>query len=469
MVKMVLASLVLIVAVWSTPARAAAGSSYLVEAATGGSLPADLAARVQAAGGRLVRTQDEIGLAQAESDDPGFAARLAATPGIRAVVRDEIVQWVPSPRDAVRARISLPQAAASPRPGSNVAPLQGDAKTAPNPQGASLYACQWNMTQIDAPGAWAQGAFGSPDVKVAILDTGIDYDHVELAGKVDMKESKNLLTPGNSPCGSEDDTGFYDFDFHGTFCASLITGNSLGVAALAPRSCVVAVKVLNCFGEGSYGDVIAGIHYAAGLPDVNVLSISLGWYLPKAGNDTVIEAFDHVVEYARAKGKLVVVAAGNKSAELGPANPDISIPAQSIGAISITATTIAQQLASYSNYGLFNWLAAPGGDLDNTLPALPGCALPAAYQGLIYGACAKAYCGDDVEYLESDGTSFAAPLVAGAAALVESTGRCQLGAELTKDLLALTADTIGPREFFGNGRLQVSRAVRAAQALPPCP
>jgi subtilisin family serine protease len=424
------------------PGQAATADVYIIGAS--GNLPANLGPMVSAAGGTLQRTHSEIGIAQATATDPSFAAKMAANSGIQYVVQDSIVQWTPPPSAVLQGTMPLPSGHAA----------------APNPQGAFFYACQWGLPQINAPGAWAQGAFGSPGVEVAVLDTGVDPNHLDLAGRVDTANSVSVLTPGSSPCGSADETTFFDFDFHGTFVSSLITGNLIGMAAVAPKSSVVMVKVLNCAGSGSFGDVIAGIHYAAGLPNVSILNMSLGAYFPKAGNDSLIDAMRRAVKFAEKHGKLVVVAAGNNGAHLGDGNPNIDVPAQSDGAIAITATSIDQKLASYSNFGEVTWVAAPGGDLPDPVGPLAGCPITPSLQSLVLGACSSALCGGENFYLIGAGTSFASPIVAGVAALVDATRHDDISPAHVKHILAKTADEIGPENIFANGRVNAGKAVK---------
>jgi subtilisin family serine protease len=428
----------------TVPGHAAAAGPYIIGGA-GGSLPANLGTMVGAAGGSLTRTLPEIGVAQATASDPSFATKMAGNSGIQYVVQDSIVQWTPPP-SAMQGSVALPAGQAA----------------HPNPQGAFFYACQWGLPQIDAPGAWAQGAFGSPHVKVAVLDTGVDPNHIDLAGKIDTNESTSKLTPGSSPCGSADETTFFDFDFHGTFVSSQITGNLIGMAAVAPKTSVVMVKVLSCVGSGSFGDVIAGIHYAAGLEDVDVINMSLGAYFPRAGNDSLIDAMDRAVTFAKNRGKLVVSAAGNNGAQLGEGSPNIEVPGQSKGGIGIYATTINQQLASYSNFGEVTWVGAPGGDLPDPVGPLPGCPINPSLQSLVLGACSSALCGGENFYLIGAGTSFASPIVAAVAALVDSVrDQGDTNPGHVKHVLASTAQDLKPHELFSNGLVDASSAVRS--------
>ncbi len=432
------------------PGHAGTATRYLIEAASSTSLPANLGTMVSAAGGNLGHMAPEIGVATATSSDPAFAAKLAASPGIQSVAEDIVVQWVPNP--AMHTQVAL---TASPAP-------------ALNPQGAFFFGCQWNMQQIDAPGAWAQKAFGAPNVEVAVLDTGIDPNHVDLAGHVDLTDSVSVITPGTSPCGSTDESTIFDFFFHGTFVSSQITGNLIGMAALAPRSDVVMVKVLNCQGAGSFGDVISGINYAASLPNVQVINMSLGASIPRAGNGMLLDALNRAVLSARVRGKLVVVAAGNNATQLSPLAANVFVPAQSLGATAIYATAINRQLASYSNFGgLVATLGAPGGDQPNPDAALPNCTIPQSLQSLVLGACSSAICGDETSYLVGDGTSFASPLVAGVSAQIDGVhSEFRNNPAEVQLLLTLTANELGPFQTFGFGEVDSGRAVLFQQFLP---
>jgi subtilisin family serine protease len=427
------------------PGSAGTVHSYIIEG-TGNSLPNNLGAMVGAAGGVLQRVHPEIGVAQATSADPGFAGKLAGASGIQSVAQDTIVQWTPPRSAAVQGTVALANPPAA----------------APNPQGAFFYGCQWNLQQINAPGAWAQGDFGGPRVKVAVLDTGVDPNHIDLSGKIDTADSVSELTPGSSPCGSADETSFIDFDFHGTFVSSQIVGNLIGMASVAPKSSVVMVKVLNCQGSGSFGDVIAGIRYAANLKDVDIINMSLGAYIPKAGNDALIDAIGRATLYAQLHGKLVVVASGNSATDLTFGSPNVELPAQSPGAIAVNATNIQDTLASYSNFGPATWVDAPGGDLPDPVGPLPGCPIaPAGEQSLVLGACAASLCGGENFYLIGAGTSFASPLAAGVSALIDqAAGRpISFFPEYAQLILALTADKIGPFSIYANGRINAGKAV----------
>jgi subtilisin family serine protease len=420
-------------------------NSYLLR--TNGA--ADLAAQVSAAGGTLVYQFPEIGYAAATSNDPGFAARLKQnSSAVQAVDQDMEVQWVPS---AQQANLQTVGSSASQ---SSLAPAS-----------AFFYACQWNLKQIDAPGAWAKGYLGSPGVKVAVLDTGTDPSHVDLQGKIDVPNSISALTPGTSPCGAFDTNTIFDLNFHGTFLSGLITSNNSGMAGVAPNTQVVAVKVLNCSGSGRFTDVIRGILYASSLPDVDVINMSLTAGVPKQSTAAGIlnSALAKAVNYAGSQGKLVVSASGNAGVDMDHDANLAWLPAQSGSGLGIYATSITDGLALYSNHGTSGtWVGAPGGDFPNTAAPLPGCPINPALQGLMLSTCSSFVCGANNLYVVGDGTSFATPTVAGVAALVDAKHGGALDAAQLKAILSQTADDLGATgtdNLFSHGRVNANHAV----------
>jgi len=297
----------------------------------------------------------------------------------------------------------------------------------------------------------------------------IDPTHSEMVGKVDVAQSTSTLSPGSSPCGPVDETTILDFRFHGTFVASQIVSNNIGVAGVAPLTEIVAVKSLNCTGSGSFADVIAGILYAADLPDVSAINMSLGAVFPRTGAGSLISAMNKAVNYANSQGKLVVSSAGNEGLDLQHSGNLVSLPAEAGAGISIYATGIDDTLASYSNHGVSaTWVGAPGGDSPNPLPPLPGCVLPQSLQSLVLGACSSFQvslpfaCGTG-SYVLGAGTSFAAPLVAGVGALVDGKAGGSLGPAQLKTNLKNTADDLGATgtdNLYSHGRVNASSAVQ---------
>lgn len=255
-----------------------------------------------------------------------------------------------------------------------------------------------------------------------------------------------------------------------SFAAGIIAAQGIGVAGVAPDAKILGVKVLNCFGSGTFADVIAGILIAANDPRVDVINMSLGAYFPKnsPGGGPLLAAITKAVNYAQGvQGKLVVSASGNDGADLDHDGNFVSLPAQAGSGVSAWGGLIDGSLASYSNHGHSGaWVGAgSGGFVAGT--SLPGCVLPLSVHDDITSVCSPDSlffgCGGGANYLiGGNGTSFSAPLVSGVAALAKSRFPGMNGNQL-KTHLKDTADDIGPvgaDNDFSHGRVNAKTAVQ---------
>ncbi|MCM0673708.1 S8 family serine peptidase [Micromonospora phytophila] len=272
-----------------------------------------------------------------------------------------------------------------------------------------LYDKQWGLLQIHAEQAWATST-GS-GVVIAVVDTGVDLSHPDLASK--LVPGATFVDCGPVSCGDGDwrgpngrpDAG----DEHGSHVAGIAaaaTGNGVGVAGAAPDAKVMPIKVLEA-GSGSFADIAAGIRYAAD-HGAKVVTLSLG-ALPGSQALTLTgleSAATEAIAYAHAKGVAVIAAAGNETAPL------CDTPAWEPGALCVAATDRNEVKAWYSNLGVkadVRAVAAPGGaglvncddDVWSSVPVDTGSA-----------ACGQ---GDYDAYA---GTSMATPYVSGVAALL---------------------------------------------------
>jgi len=260
---------------------------------------------------------------------------------------------------------------------------------------------------IKANQAWALTT-GSPNVVVAIVDTGVDYNHEDL---------KSKIVPGGKDISDGDDDPM-DTGGHGTHCAGIAaaaTNNNIGVASIGYNVRILPVKV---FPQSSDDTVAAGIKYAAD-QGAKVISLSLGRF----GTSALMQ---EAVNYATAKGSLCVAAAGNNGLDV----TDISfVPSNLDNVLNVASTNSSDVRSGFSNYSATKVdIAAPGEGIMSTFPGTYGYA---------------------------SGTSMACPMVAGLAALVKSYAPTATPKELT-DVLKLTADKM---PFVESGRINAYRAV----------
>lgn len=296
---------------------------------------------------------------------------------------------------------------------------------------------QWYLQRIKASRAW--GLAYDPDgfrgqmstIQVAVVDSGIDLDHPEFAGI--LLPGKNYVTTGAPPV---------DKYGHGTHVAGLIgamINNGTGIAGVAPKVKIDPRKVLSDSGSGTIDNVARGICEAADA-GANIINLSL----ESASAGTMKEA----VAYASAKGALLIGAAGNRGLQT------VAYPAAFPEVMAVAAVTYDDVRASYSNYnptGRIIEIAAPGG----------------VTQKSIYSTWAKgAWCRDvratlqESGYCTAEGTSMAAAIVTGAAALLWSLNCCHT-ADDVRSLLRQTAVPIAGSVYeVGDGRLDLHAAVR---------
>jgi subtilisin family serine protease len=443
------------------------GSRYIVSYDGDNTNDSAVIDAVTRAGGSVVTDHSQITTLIVDSANPGFAAEMASVPFAR-TAPDMVVNWL-SP-DELQAGETV--AASLPSPTELGAP-----------QNAVFLASQWNLSRIQASLAW-NTTLGSSTVKVAVLDTGICAHHQDMIGKVRADLSASFINEPAS-CGPTvapacvGCPAWEDRQFHGTHVAGIISSNNLGTASVAPNVQLIAVKVLNCTGSGPFSAIINGIIYAAN-SGAEVINMSLGAFfsrifLQDAGTAALVESVAKAIQYAtKNKGCLVVSAAGNNGTNMDtlPGNKFINIPSQAGGGgLSVSASTIADQRASFSNFGLIGAdLIAPGGGLPiGTFPNNN-------FNTFVLAPCSShsvqiPSCAPGNNYLFVRGTSQASPHVAGAAALVISRlgppGIPPRGSYLApliardKLLSAVTELGIkGPDQTFATGRLNVARAVQ---------
>jgi len=280
-----------------------------------------------------------------------------------------------------------------------------------------LFASQWHMSRIQVPEAHAI-TLGRPGVRVAIVDTGVDMKHPDLAGHVE-----SVWDFIHQDDDARDDNG------HGTHCAGVVVAqpDGVGVLGVAPGVTVLAVKVLDAEGLGTWSQVAEGI-VAAVRRRADVINLSLG--APQA-SFTLSEA----VKFAVGAGVTVVAAAGNENSDVP------SYPASWPGVISVASSNTKDLRSPFSNYGPTITLAAPGSKIVSTLR---------------YG-----------EWGEMSGTSMASPHVAGVAALIKSVAPAYTSAQIRERLVATVDDlgVPGRDDQTGAGRVNAWKAIAGIRSL----
>ena len=320
------------------------------------------------------------------------------------------------------------------------------------------YSQLWGMQKISAPGAWDIST-GGKNMVAGVIDTGISYNHPDLAANVWSAPTAFTVTLNGTPfscpagshglnsitmtCDPADDNG------HGTHVAGTIGAvgnNGVGVVGVNWNASIMGLKFLDASGSGAVSDAIKSIEFAiqvkrffAGTSTpVNIRVLSNSW-----GGDGFSQSLLDEINSAGANDMLFVVAAGNSAA-----NDDIIpfYPASHVSATQITvaATDSNDLLASFSNFGISKvHLAAPGGNILSTYRTS--------------------------SYASLSGTSMATPHVSGAALLV--AGACpSLNTAALKNTLLSNVDQLSNLIGFTatGGRLNVNRAIAScALSAPP--
>ncbi|MFC4009606.1 S8 family serine peptidase [Nonomuraea purpurea] len=285
-----------------------------------------------------------------------------------------------------------------------------------------------SVPQIGAPAAWSAG-FDGKGVKVAVLDTGVDDSHPDLAGRITAE--RNFTTAADAK----------DHFGHGTHVAATIGGSGTGNGAkgVAPGAELISGKVLDDTGSGQMSGIIDGMEWAVD-SGAAVVNMSLGTDVPDDGKGPLSLAVDTLTERT---GALFVVAAGNAG------RPAIGSPASAGEALTVGAVDRAEALAPFSTRGPRSGdfavkpeLSAPGVDIVAARAAGTGMGTPV-----------------DERYTKASGTSMATPHVAGAVALLKQQHPDWTARQL-KSTLVTTATAGGYQVAQGGvGRVDVARAV----------
>jgi subtilisin family serine protease len=273
---------------------------------------------------------------------------------------------------------------------------------------------------VQAPAAWDVTP-GTTNVVVAVLDSGVQFSHPDLSGRV--LAGYDFV---NDDADASDDYG------HGTAVAGVIASagnNGLGGAGVAFGCLMLPVKVCGADGTAPYSAIADGIRYAVD-HGARVINISLV-------GDQASATLQDAVNYAWERNAVIVAAAGNTG------GPTPEYPAACQNAVAVSSLALNDARSTFSSYGPHVALAAPGEGIWTTQMRA------------------------DPRFGEWSGTSFASPIVAGVAALVASANSALCNTQVVS-ILIQTASDLGPGgkdSFFGAGRVDAARAVFAAPGL----
>jgi thermitase len=272
----------------------------------------------------------------------------------------------------------------------------------------------WSLSRVGAPDAWSTTT-GNPNVIIAILDTGVDGTHEDLISQ---------MTPGWNIYDNNSDT--HDVHGHGTAVAGIAaasSNNGVGIASVCWNCRIMPVRISDDYGLATYSDIASGLVWAAD-HGARVANISY--------NATDSSTVSRSASYFQKKGGVVTVASGNSGTyDNTQDNPCV---------LTVGATDSTDTLYSWSNTGSNLDLVAPG----------------FVYSTMVGGG-----------YTVGQGTSMAAPLVAGAAALIFSVNPNTTPSQV-QDILKQSADDLGTTGWdpvYGYGRLNIAQAVNMALAL----
>jgi thermitase len=291
------------------------------------------------------------------------------------------------------------------------------------------YPYQWAYPQMDAPDAWGITR-GSPDVRVAVIDTGICLGHPDLAAKV-------VVNVNFSDASTVD-----DFFGHGTHVAGIVaavTDNDVGVAGTDWKASLMNVKVGDDFGVFMDSSVVRGIVWAA-LRGANVINMSFG-------GPTRSEIFHRAIQFAARSDVILVAAAGNA------ASSTPNYPAAYPEVISVGGTDENDQAADFSSYGSWVNVAAPAVNIFSTAPTHPNALFLNTYGYL-------------------SGTSMSSAFVSGEAALLLSL-QPHIHRDFTdrqiryvRHLIESTTDDPPQLEgYFAHGRIDLFKAASESRPI----
>ncbi len=479
-------------------APAAHAATYIVMLNDGAGKHRNFEAAAAKAGGTIRLFIDEIGVAIIDSDNADFRSAMGSARGVQSVARS-----LPVLRDGDYFEQMSPNSVVNVTGGED----------------ERFYGLQWGLDQVGAPAAWAAGATGA-GARVAVLDSGIDHDNVDLAQNINQAMSRSFL-----PCVfNMNCDGFYEdwrvrevtngsFFNHGTHVAGTIAAadNGDGGIGVAPDAEIVAVKVCTEFDTFCLDEaILPGIVYAASI-GADVINMSLGGVLDRNPSElckflretepdlpcgdvvsdiqSLINAYRRAFHFAKSQGTTVIVSAGNAGlngdkGSLAFAFSDFSnvLGISALAPIGLALPAFLGEgpeapiagpdtLTNYSNYGrsIIDF-GAPGGTFELIDRQLDAGQNPFSTICVAGGFLLPCYLADTVlsngpgnSFWFASGTSMAAPHAAGVAAVLIGLNGGDMAPERLRTAMKRYADDLGQRGHdpaYGDGRVNIAPAVQ---------
>ncbi|MFB7549141.1 S8 family serine peptidase [Streptomyces sp. NPDC056154] len=407
----------------SATAADATSLSYIVNVATGKGPSTTVKKAIADAGGTILISYDRIGVIVVHSSNRDFARTVRRVPGVQSAgVTRNAPLAAQSTTEAGATRVLGAEEVASAQAAEGQDPLEPS---------------QWDLPAIKADKAHEK-TLGSRDVTVAVIDTGVDDTHPDLAPNFDREASVNCVSGKPNTADGAWRPSASENAAHGTHVAGVIAAakNGIGMTGVAPGVRVAGIKVATPEDYIYTEAVVCGFVWAA---EHHVDVTNNSYYtdpwnfncLDDPDQRALVDAVTRASQYAERKGTVNVAAAGNERRDLDadsltdPASPNddtpgdrvidphkcLVLPPQLPGVVTVAATGAKGIKSSFSNYGLnVIDVAAPGGDsILYQPPAAP--AVDAGILGTMPGGT----------WAYKSGTSMASPHVAGVAALIKST------------------------------------------------
>lgn len=415
-------------------------------------IPGNAAERIEAAGGQLVRTLPQVGVAIAVSNNPNFAGSMKRVAGVHSVGEVGV--------------ISVPEAL--------VLPVDISPQTVPDPP-AAFWDLLWGIARVNAPAAWEAGITGSHNTVVAVIDTGIASNHPDVGPNLVFNAC--FISTGDHTTGAC--TPYPSLSFHGTHVAGTAAANfGGGVVGVGPNLGLANYNVFELFPDDTvraFFDSVWTAMIDAAEQDFEVINMSLGALGSFRGPDGAAATFvanQRVANFVSRQGTYIVASAGNANLDLN--GPVFNVPGGVPGITNVGATGIRPDpvfpqpgafdvRAFYSNFGAAVPIVAPGGDCGLPDSCDPETRPANWFEFLVLSsfvdpnpACAATQ-SCPVGWAFAAGTSMAAPHVAGSAGLVRDNNP-RLSPNQVEAILKQTAESLGDRQQFGHGMVNAFAA-----------